>query len=124
MALKVRSTPVQSFSASFDLTGSAQTGTLVFTTPLGTTLAQLQWSPAAAILQTTGEPVRFDSLDDLARHVTGTDLPIASLFAWLHGIEETVPGWQVDLSALTAGRLGALRSSGEAPAELKILLDN
>jgi outer membrane lipoprotein LolB len=124
LALNVQSTPAQSFSASFDLQGSAQAGNLVFTTPLGTTVARLQWDASSAMLYSNGEPQKFDSLENLVHHATGTDLPIASMFAWLRGIDASAPGWQVDLSALPAGRLAAHRSSGDAPAELKILLDN
>lgn len=123
MALKVQSTPVQAFSADFDLQGNAQTGSLTFISPLGNTLARLRWDADAAQLQTQGEPQRFESLAALTRHTTGTDLPIASLFAWLQGQDLPTPGWEADLSALPSGRLNARRLEPEVPAELKIILE-
>jgi outer membrane lipoprotein LolB len=122
LALKVHSTPVQAFSADFELQGNAEAGTLSFFTPLGSTAARLEWSPAGAQLQTTGEPQRFESLDSLTLHTTGATLPIHSLFAWLKGSEPPTPGWQVDLRDLANGRLSAQRLAPEVPADLKIIL--
>ncbi len=123
LALKVESTPVQALSANFDLQGNAQTGRLSFTSPLGSTLAQLQWGPGTAELLTGGSPQRFDSLDALTRHATGTELPVAALFSWLQGQPAEAPGWEADLSALPEGRLVARRLAPDIPAELKIILD-
>lgn len=122
LALKVHSTPVQAFTADFELQGNAEAGTLSFFTPLGSTAARLQWSAAGAQLQTSGEPQHFESLDALTLHTTGATLPIHSLFAWLKGNEPTTPGWQVDLRALADGRLTAQRLAPEVPADLKIIL--
>lgn len=122
LALKVHSTPVQAFTADFELQGNAEAGTLSFFTPLGSTAARLQWSAAGAQLQTTGEPQHFESLDALTLHTTGATLPIHSLFAWLKGNMPTTPGWQVDLRALADGRLTAQRLAPEVPADLKIIL--
>jgi outer membrane lipoprotein LolB len=58
----------------------------------------------------------------MAFKLTGTDLPVASLFAWLRGQAEEAPGWQVDLKELPAGRLQA-RHIEEVQAELKIILE-
>lgn len=124
LALQVDSTPRQAFTANFDLQGSAQAGSLTFATPLGTLLARLQWDAHTAVLQARGETRHFDSLDALTRDATGTELPIASLFAWLHGDARPTPGWEVDLQALPTGRLTARKLGPEAPAELKIILDH
>jgi outer membrane lipoprotein LolB len=123
LALKVLSTPVQAFSADFELQGSAQEGLLTFTTPLGSTLARLRWDAAQAVLQTTGEPQQFDSLNALTRHATGTDIPVASLFDWLRGRTVDTPGWDADLTDLAAGRITARRSGPDVAVELKIILD-
>ncbi len=123
LALKVHSEPVQSFSASFDLQGDAQVGSLVFFTPIGSTAARLQWDSSGARLQTSGDPLQFETLDALTRHATGAALPIGSMFAWLHGREPDTPGWQVDLQNLPDGRLAAQRLPPETPVELKIILD-
>jgi outer membrane lipoprotein LolB len=45
LALRLDSTPPQSFSAGFDLRGSPQAGELQLNSPLGTTLASVRWSP-------------------------------------------------------------------------------
>ena len=123
LSLKVDSTPVQAFSADFDLQGDASDGTLSFFSPIGSTLARLQWGTNGAQLQTTGEPQYFESLDALTRHTTGAVLPVASLFEWLQGRTLPTPGWEVDLRALPDGRLSAQRLEPETPALLKIILD-
>lgn len=123
LALKIQSTPAQAFSADFDLQGSAQAGDLAFFTPLGSTIAHLQWNADTAVLQTNGAPQHFDTLAALSRYTTGTDLPIASLFSWLQGDDLPTPGWEADLSALPSGRLTARRLGPDAPAELKIILN-
>lgn len=122
LALKVHSTPVQAFSADFELQGNAQAGTLSFFTPLGSTAARLQWDADSAQLQTTGEPQRFESLDALTLYTTGAILPVASLFAWLIGDAPPTPNWQADLRELAQGRLTAQRLAPEVPVDLKIIL--
>lgn len=123
LALRVHSTPEQYFSSHFDLQGTPQAGSLLLTTPLGTALAAIHWNPANATLQAGGTVQQFDSLAALAQHVTGTDLPIASLFAWLQGVASPVPGWRADLSELPTGRLNAQRMPPDTPADLKIILE-
>lgn len=123
LALKVLSAPPQAFSADFELGGNPQSGLLAFFSPLGTTAAQLQWSPGMATLQADGETRQFNSLAELARQATGTELPVQALFDWLQGVATEVPGWQVDMSQLKEGRLQATRSDGDLPrVELRILL--
>jgi outer membrane lipoprotein LolB len=123
MALKVQSVPPQAFAADFDLQGNVRAGSLTFISPLGNTLAHLQWDSSAAILRSGGQSQRFDTLDALTRHALGTELPIASLFSWLQGTDIDTPGWQADLHDLPAGRLNARRITTDAPAELKIILE-
>lgn len=123
MAVKVHTEPPQQFSASFELQGSALSGTLTFTSMLGSTLAQLQWAPAEATLTTQGEPQRFDSLASLTRHVAGTDLPVESLFAWLNGRSADAQGWQANLDNIAQGRINAHRQSPEPVADLRIVLE-
>ena len=122
LSVKVLRTPVQAFAADFDLQGTPEAGELRFTTPLGSTLAQIQWDPSGARLQTTGAPEQFDSLAALTLRSIGVSLPVASLFAWLQGHETATPGWEVDLQFLSQGRLSAKRLAGDAPAELKVIL--
>jgi outer membrane lipoprotein LolB len=122
LAVKVYSKPVQAFSASFDLQGSPAKGVLVLSSPLGTTLARMQWEAGYATLTADGEQREFGSLQELAVKATGADLPVASLFAWLNGRAEEAPGWQVDLADLPAGRIQAQHTE-EVQSELKIILD-
>jgi outer membrane lipoprotein LolB len=122
LALTVHSTPVQAFSANFELQGNAQAGSLVLSTMLGSTLARIQWTDTTATLISGNDTRAFDSLPMLLRHTLGTDLPVASLFAWLQGQAATAPEWEVDLTQLDQGRLNARRTSLVNPAELKIIL--
>jgi outer membrane lipoprotein LolB len=122
LALKVFSKPVQAVAANFDLQGHPEQGELTLSSPMGTVLARMQWAPGQALLTANGEQKRFESLQELALKATGTELPVASLFAWLQGRNEAAPGWQVDLKDLPYGRLQASHLE-EVQAELKIILD-
>ena len=123
LSIQVQSTPSQSVSALFDLQGSAQEGSLSLASPLGTTMANLRCTTQSARLQANGETRDFLSLDALVHHVTGTDLPVASLFSWLQGNPAPAMGWLADLHDLGNGRLSAQRSAPYTPATLKIILD-
>ncbi len=114
---------MQAFAANFELQGSATAGRLTFTSPLGSTLARLQWDADSAMLLTSGAPQRFASLDALTREATGAELPVAALFAWLRGEQATAPDWESDLSELPDGRLQARRLAPQVPVDLKIILD-
>jgi outer membrane lipoprotein LolB len=123
LALKIHTDPVEAFSANFELTGDAQTGTLVFSTPIGLTAAKLEWGAQGAKLQARGEVRDFESLDALTLYATGSQLPIASLFAWLQGENPPTLGWEADLSRLADGRFNARRLPPEIPVDLKISLE-
>jgi outer membrane lipoprotein LolB len=123
MSVNVHSEPVQQFSASFELRGSPEAGELIFTSLLGTTLAQLQWSALGATLFTNGTPQRFESLDALTQHISGTSLPVGDLFEWLLGNAKVTSGWQVDLTDFQAGRMSARRLLPEPAADLKLVLE-
>ncbi len=122
LALKVFSKPVQAFSAQFELQGTPAHGDLVLTSVLGTTLAHMRWSEGSATLTAEGKVQAFDSIQVLAQQVTGAQLPVTSLFAWLQGVPETAPGWEVDLQDAANGRISA-KHLEEVQAELKIILD-
>jgi outer membrane lipoprotein LolB len=123
LALQVQDSQSKSFSAGFELQGGPQQGELKLYSPLGGTLAALAWAPGSATLK-TGEQVRqFDSLDALASQATGTPIPIAALFDWLHGADTPVPGWRADLSQLGDGRLHATRETPLPVVDLRMALD-
>jgi outer membrane lipoprotein LolB len=122
LALQIEGQPEGSFTASFDLRGSARAGELELFTPLGGTAAWLQWAPDQARLRAPGQPERqAASLDDLLVQAIGTALPVATLFDWLAGIPSVATGWQADLSGRAEGRLRARRLTAPA-ADLRIVL--
>ncbi len=121
LALQVDSHPPQSYSAGFDLHGSAQAGELQLTSPLGNTLATVQWGPGNAELRQGDQVTRRATLDDLTTDLGGTPLPVAALFAWLRGQALEVGGWQADLSRQHEGRVTARRTQPLPSAELRIV---
>ncbi|MBU0587655.1 MAG: hypothetical protein KJ852_03720 [Gammaproteobacteria bacterium] len=123
LALRIDSDNPQSFSAAFELSGNAQSGALVLSSPLGSTLAALSWTPDTAVMRANGELRRFGSLDELLRQATGAALPIAALFAWLGGDQATAPGWLADLTQLGTGRLTARRTTPLPEVELRLVLE-
>ena len=113
----------QSFSGSFELTGNAQAGSLLLFSPLGSTVAALNWRPGVAQMQNNNAVREFESLGAMVYSATGAELPIASLFAWLNGKTSEAPGWTVDLSRRVDGRVTARRASPNPPLELRVILD-
>lgn len=123
IALQVEGQTAQSFSALFELRGSSENGSLALISPLGNRLAQLEWRDGYARLTTGAQDVRSsDSLEHLLQYVTGTRIPVAALFQWLHGVHAAEPGWQADLSGLEKGRLVARRVEPPPHATLRIAL--
>lgn len=123
LALQLQSTPPQSWSATFELKGSAENGQMTLFSPIGTTLARLSWTPEVAIMEQGQDQTISTNLKSLSQQLSGTDLPIAAMFEWLEGRTGDAPGWQVDLSQHLQGRLSAKRVSPAPGADLRILLD-
>ncbi|MEP6721984.1 MAG: lipoprotein insertase outer membrane protein LolB [Variovorax sp.] len=123
LALRIDSEPVQTFSAVFDLRGTPQAGELTLTTPIGSTLAVLQWSPGQALLKNGSQTKRYESVDALIEAATGAAIPVGALFGWLAGRDEPVPGWHADLSQFAGGRLQATRQSPQPGADLRIVFE-
>lgn len=123
LALNVHDQPPQSYSASFTLRGRAEAGELALYSPLGSTLAVMQWQPGLAELREGERTRQYASLDELAAAVTGAALPVATLFDWLHGRPGDAYGWEADLSRLADGRLHARRTMPLPTAELRLVLD-
>ena len=113
----------QSFSAGFELTGNAQTGALRLFSPLGTTVADLNWTAQTASMRANGETRSFDSLAVLLKQATGTEIPVASLFAWLAGDNVATPGWLADVSQHSLGRVVARRSDPPPAVELRLIIE-
>ncbi|RYF74085.1 MAG: outer membrane lipoprotein LolB [Comamonadaceae bacterium] len=123
LALRIDSDPPQSFSALFDLRGTPEAGELVLTTPIGSTLAVLQWKPGEALLKNGSKTQRYASVDLLIEAATGAAIPVDALFGWLAGRDDPVPGWQANLSQLANGRLQATRQSPQPVADLRIAFE-
>lgn len=123
LALRIDASPPQSLAAGFELRGQPESGELVLSTPIGSTLAALDWAPGTARLRAGGKVEDFDSLDALVTRATGAAIPVRALFDWLAGTPTPVPGWEADLSRLAEGRLVAKRHAPQPPTELRIVLD-
>jgi outer membrane lipoprotein LolB len=123
LSIKLFTSPVQAWSAGFVLTGDPQQGSLLLSSPLGSVVAHLQWSGNSASLKTADGNQQFDSLQALVVRASGTDLPVAALFAWLQGQAMAVPGWEVELPSAEKKRLFAWQRLHSPHAELKMVLE-
>lgn len=123
MALRVDSTPPQSFAAAFELQGNPEQGRLSLSTPLGTSLATLTWTPAGAEMRQGNAVTRRDSVDVLMAELVGAAVPLPALFAWMRGEALSVPGWQTDLTLREEGRLTARRVEPQPSAELRLIIE-
>jgi len=123
IGLQILTQPPQSVGAAFELQGSAEQGELLLLSPIGSTLAQLSWTPTQAHLTQGGRQWSNQSLDDLTTQLTGTALPVAALFDWLAGQATPLAGWQVDLSQRPEGRIQAERKSPDPVVQLKLVLE-
>ena len=123
LQVQVQSNPQQSISAAFELLGNAISGSLRLTSPLGTTLAEAQWTPQDAVWRTTTETRHFVSMDQMTEQLVGTPLPLAALFDWLQARPTPAQGWEADLQDLPQGRLRAQRVQPAPTAQLRIVLE-
>lgn len=123
LALQVQSEPVQAYHASFELSGRPESGQLRLVSPLGTTLAHIQWSPQGATLTQGGQVSLHASVEEMAANLGGAAIPVSALFDWLQGRATDIPGWEADLSARVDGRISARRTAPPPAASLRIILD-
>ena len=123
LALQVDGEDTQSFAAGFELRGNADAGELRLFTPLGSTVAAVDWNGGGATLRSGEQVRRFASLDALAASASGNPIPVAALFDWLRGVPSAVPGWIPDLRLLPQGRLTARRTDPLPAMTLRIVLD-
>lgn len=123
LVLQVEEQATQSFAAGFELQGNATHGELTLLSPLGNVLAQLQWAPGRASLQSGGQTRASESLDVLLEQMTGTPLPVLALFSWLRGLPTTVSGWQADLHNIDHGKLVATRYEPAPRTTLRVAFE-
>ncbi len=123
ISVTVQSDPPRNMSSGFSLEGNARQGELNLFSPLGTTLATLQWNPSTTQWLQGSQQRRYDSMAHLMEETTGAALPMDAMFDWLEGHDTASPGWQTDLSAIAQGTLVAKRVSPEPWVVLRIKLD-
>ena len=114
---------MQTFAALFELRGRPEAGELTLTSPIGSTLAQLRWSPGEALLKNGSETRRYHSVDALVEAATGAAIPVDALFGWLAGRNQAMAGWRADLTNIATGRLQARRESPLPTADLRIVFE-
>ena len=124
LSLVLDQDPPQSFIAGFELAGNARRGTLGLFNPLGSQMAQIRWMPGVAELQQGNHTRAYPDLDTLVTEVTGTNVPVTSLFDWLDGQPTPVPGWEPDLSQRSQGRLIAKRLHPQPTARLQLVIES
>lgn len=109
---QVPGSKADSWSAHFELAGNPTKGTLLLYTPVGTTVAKLQWEPGMATLEADKQIQTYSSLDELTVTHFEQTLPVAALFDWLQGhpTQQVIPGWDVDLDRAPAGIISAQRT--------------
>lgn len=122
LVLLIQDTPVHRHSAAFELTGTITEGELNLFNPLGSTVAQARWSPNQAQLQQGQQVAAYNDMADLLQAATGAALPLAAVFDWLQGQATDPPGWQVDLSQHSQGRIRAQRVSPAPAISLLIVI--
>ncbi|MGM9516839.1 lipoprotein insertase outer membrane protein LolB [Roseateles sp. DB2] len=126
----------QGGSGSFELLGDATQGQLELSTPTGSLLARVRWTPTSVSLEQAKDQRSYDSLDALTLELLGESVPVAALFDWLQGrpwagaAANTLPapalgfeqlGWRVETDRLAEGLLLA-RQLGGRSATLRLRL--
>lgn len=118
--------PADGTSFTFSLTVSpGAAGHLALMTPMGTQVAQVNWTPDSAQLHDGQGQRDYPDLDHLSAALLGEVLPLRALPFWLDGLPDpSLPssplaagfeqaGWQVDLSQFDQQRLKATRAATE-----------
>lgn len=115
LSVRVEGDAERSFNAAFELVGSPERGSLSLNTPLGTKVAQADWSAGQVRLRSREGESRYPDLDSLSEETLGERVPLAALFDWLRGrpwpgaASAANPrgfaqlGWEVDLSRYGEG---------------------
>lgn len=133
LSMRVEGQPERSFSADFELTGSAVQGELLLSGPLGAGAARARWRPGEAILIGPQGEQQAGDLDALASRALGEAVPMGALFYWLRGrpwpgaAARALPpgetgfeqlGWSVNLARHAEGLVEAVRP--EPPPKLTV----
>lgn len=138
LAVQVEGDDQRSFSASFDLFGTADLGGLSLTSPLGSVIGRAEWNPRGARLVTPDGQRNYRSVGELAEDLLGEQVPLLALFEWIEGRASTTTdaplpladgsgfiqsGWEVDTRRSAQGRVIARRRDPEPMVTLRLVLD-
>ncbi|MES2511340.1 MAG: lipoprotein insertase outer membrane protein LolB [Pseudomonadota bacterium] len=123
IGLQIQSEPPQAFFAGFELKGNAQAGELKLTSPIGSVLGVMRWTPSEAVLESGRDTRKFASVDALLEQTTGAAIPVNALFDWLNGKNTSLNGWTADLSQQPDGKITARRTSPAPQTDLRVVLE-
>lgn len=111
------------WAVQFDLSGSATRGSLLLEGPLGTRIAQANWTPDGAWLTRNGQTEPFADMAQLTEAALGQALPLAALFAWIQGNAVHAAPWVVDLTQWATGRIRASQTAANEKVDVLLVLD-
>lgn len=132
--------PARGMSFGFFFQGQAEQGSLSLMTPLGSQVAQVEWTPSSATLRRIGpgggEDIRRGSIDELAETALGEPLPLQTLIHWMQGRPDpALPhrpqseagtfeqrGWLIDAREHPQGRILATRQGQPGLRDARILV--
>lgn len=124
LSVRIDDEPVRYFSAGFELQGNSEAGAMQLFSPLGSTVATLRWQADGGAQWQRGDQLRhYPNMAELSTDLTGTALPLTSLFDWLRGQASPVEGWEVDLSQHAQGKLQAQRLQPTPSAQLRLVFE-
>lgn len=135
--------PARGMSFGFFFQGQLERGSLALMTPLGSQVAQIEWTPTAATLRRIGpgggEDLSRGGIEELAEAALGEALPLQTLVHWMQGRPDPgLPhapqaeagifeqrGWLIDTRERTHGRILATRQGrpGLRDARISVRLD-
>lgn len=135
--------PARGMSFGFFFQGQLERGSLSLMTPLGSQVAQIEWTPKAATLHRIGpaggEQLRRGGIEELAEAAVGEALPLQTLVHWMQGRPDPdLPhspqpeagifeqrGWLIDTRERAQGRILATRQGrpGLRDARISVRLD-
>lgn len=135
--------PAKGMSFGFFFQGQVERGSLALMTPLGSQVAQIDWTPTAATLRRIGpgggEDLRRGGIEELAEAALGEALPLQTLVHWMQGHPDpALPhsprtqaglfeqrGWLIDTRERAQGRVLATRQGrpGLRDARISVRLD-
>lgn len=138
-----QSEPARGMSFGFFFQGQVERGSLSLMTPLGSQVAQVEWTPTSATLRRIGpgggEDIRRGSIEELAEAALGEALPLQTLVHWMQARPDpSLPhqpqpqagtfeqrGWLIDTRERAQGRILATRQGqpGLRDARIQVRLD-